>query len=55
MNEMSASVAVIEFVCLDHTEVAPRPEPVHSSKAVLSQGEAEINRIGQRLRAAGRL
>jgi redox-sensitive bicupin YhaK (pirin superfamily) len=28
---------------------------VHTSKAALAQGEAEINRIGQRLRAAGRL
>jgi redox-sensitive bicupin YhaK (pirin superfamily) len=28
---------------------------VHTSKATLAQGEAEINRIGQRLRAAGRL
>jgi redox-sensitive bicupin YhaK (pirin superfamily) len=28
---------------------------VHTSSAALAQGEAEINRIGQRLRAAGRL
>jgi redox-sensitive bicupin YhaK (pirin superfamily) len=28
---------------------------VHTSKAALAQGEAEISRIGQRLRAAGRL
>jgi hypothetical protein len=28
---------------------------VHTSKAALARGEAEINRIGQRLRAAGRL
>jgi redox-sensitive bicupin YhaK (pirin superfamily) len=28
---------------------------VHTSEAALNQGEAEINRIGQRLRAAGRL
>ena len=28
---------------------------VHTSKATLAQGEAEIDRIGQRLRAAGRL
>jgi redox-sensitive bicupin YhaK (pirin superfamily) len=28
---------------------------VHTSRATLDQGEAEINRIGQRLRAAGRL
>jgi redox-sensitive bicupin YhaK (pirin superfamily) len=28
---------------------------VHTSRAALAQGEAEINRIGQRLRAAGRL
>ena len=28
---------------------------VHTSQAALEQGEAEINRIGQRLRAAGRL
>jgi redox-sensitive bicupin YhaK (pirin superfamily) len=28
---------------------------VHTSAAALAQGEAEINRIGQRLRAAGRL
>jgi len=28
---------------------------VHTSRATLAQGEAEINRIGQRLRAAGRL
>ena len=28
---------------------------VHTSKAALTQGEAEIDRIGQRLRAAGRL
>jgi redox-sensitive bicupin YhaK (pirin superfamily) len=28
---------------------------VHTSEATLAQGEAEINRIGQRLRAAGRL
>ena len=28
---------------------------VHTSAATLAQGEAEINRIGQRLRAAGRL
>jgi hypothetical protein len=28
---------------------------VHTSKAALAQGEAEINRIGQQLRAAGRL
>jgi redox-sensitive bicupin YhaK (pirin superfamily) len=28
---------------------------VHTSTAALAQGEAEINRIGQRLRAAGRL
>jgi redox-sensitive bicupin YhaK (pirin superfamily) len=28
---------------------------VHTSEAALAQGEAEINRIGQRLRAAGRL
>ena len=28
---------------------------VHTSKAALAQGEAEIDRIGQRLRAAGRL
>jgi hypothetical protein len=28
---------------------------VHTSGAALAQGEAEINRIGQRLRAAGRL
>src|SRR5258708_35119308 len=28
---------------------------VHTSSAALAQGEAEINRIGERLRAAGRL
>jgi len=28
---------------------------VHTSRATLAQGEAEIDRIGQRLRAAGRL
>ncbi len=28
---------------------------VHTSEAALAQGEAEINRIGKRLRAAGRL
>ena len=28
---------------------------VHTSEATLAQGEAEIDRIGQRLRAAGRL
>jgi redox-sensitive bicupin YhaK (pirin superfamily) len=28
---------------------------VHTSRAALDQGEAEINRIGQRLRAAGRI
>jgi len=28
---------------------------VHTSAAALAQGEAEINRIGERLRAAGRL
>ena len=28
---------------------------VHTSEATLAQGEAEIKRIGQRLRAAGRL
>jgi hypothetical protein len=28
---------------------------VHTSAAALAEGEAEINRIGQRLRAAGRL
>jgi redox-sensitive bicupin YhaK (pirin superfamily) len=28
---------------------------VHTSRAALAQGEAEINRIGERLRAAGRL
>jgi hypothetical protein len=30
-------------------------DSVHTSKATLAQGEAEINRIGHRLRAAGRL
>jgi hypothetical protein len=28
---------------------------VHTSRATLAQGEAEIDRIGERLRAAGRL
>jgi len=28
---------------------------VHTSSVALAQGEAEINRIGERLRAAGRL
>jgi hypothetical protein len=29
--------------------------PVHTSRVALEQGEAEIDRIGQRLRAADRL
>jgi hypothetical protein len=37
--EMHASAAVVE----------------HPKGAALAQGEAEINRIGERLRAAGRL
>jgi hypothetical protein len=39
-----------------------RPTPLvlgyrwsHTSKVTLAQGEAEINRVGRRLRAAGRL